>query len=127
MEVHCVLGNGFLEAVYQDALSIEFAARSIPFQREQLLAVNYKGSPLASSYRVDFLCYESILVELKALSALTGRESAIAINYLKATGLGRCLLINFGSARLEYKRFILSPDLRSSASSADDLESTKST
>jgi GxxExxY protein len=108
MEVHRLLGHGFLEAVYHDALAIELTARSIPFQREVPLGIHYKNELLRSSCRADLVCYQNVLVELKALSELTSRESAIAINYLKATGFERCLLINFGSPRLEYKRFIRS-------------------
>lgn len=106
IEVHQVLGAGFLEAVYQEALSIEFTLRKIPFQKEVDLQIHYKERILLSSYRVDFLCYESVIVELKALSQLTGKEESQIINYLKATGLETGLLLNFGANSLEYKRFI---------------------
>lgn len=119
MEVHRRLGHGFLEAVYQEALALELSQRSIPFERERQLTVRYKGRTLSCSYKADFICYGDVLVELKALGELTGTDYAQIINYLKATGLGRGLLINFGGPRLEYKRFVFSHDLRQSASSVD--------
>jgi GxxExxY protein len=120
MEVHRQLGPGFLEAVYQEALAIELADRGIPFQREQELPIDYKGRRLPCKYRADFVCYEDIIVELKALQALSGNEEAQLLNYLKATRLERGLLLNFGRPSLEFKRFIF-PNLRQSAKSADDL------
>ena len=118
MEVHRQLGCGFLEAVYQEALAIEFAARDIPFRREVVLPVLYKGKTLACSYRADFVCYESVVVETKAISQLTGADEAQAINQLKATGLHRALLINFGAASMDYKRLVF--NLRESAQSAEE-------
>jgi GxxExxY protein len=106
MEVHKVLGAGFLEIVYQEALSIEFANRNIQFKKEVDLPVYYKGVKLSTSYRADFLCYEGVIVELKALSELGGKEESQIINYLKATGLETGLLINFGASSLDFKRFI---------------------
>ncbi len=73
MEVHRQLGSGFLEAVYQDALEIEFRVRSIPFRREVELPVHYKGQRLSCSYRADFVCYDQIIVELKALRSLVSK------------------------------------------------------
>ncbi len=119
MDVHRTLGNGFLEAVYQEALAIELARRDIPSKREVELPISYKGVRLACSYRADFICYESIVVELKALSGITGVEQAQVINYLKASGFELGLLLNFGAARLEYKRLIRTGNLRSSATSVD--------
>ena len=121
MEVHRELGHGFLEAVYQKALERELSARGVPFAREVPLPVRYKGVLLHCSYRADFLCFGSIIVELKALAKLTAVEHAIIINYLKATGLERGLLINFGTPQLEYKRFIRSADYRKERS-ADDAD-----
>jgi GxxExxY protein len=106
MEVHRQLGPGFLEAVYQEALAVEFSARTVPFVREVELPVYYKGERLTCSYRADFVCYDEVVVELKALKAITGVEEAQLLNYLKATGLGRGLLLNFGSRRLELKRLV---------------------
>ena len=107
MEVHTVLGCGFLEPVYQEALAREFLLRGIPFRREIELPISYKGELLAVKYKPDLICYEQIIVELKALDNIGGREKAQVINYLKATGLERGLLLNFGTTRLEYERLIL--------------------
>ena len=117
MEVHRQLGHGFLETVYQEALSIEFAARGLPFQREVELPVFYKSQSLRCSYRADFICFETVLVELKALAHMSTIHEAQVLNYLKATGLHRALLINFGAPSLEHKRLIF--NLRESAQSAD--------
>ena len=122
MEVHRRLGHGFLEPVYQEAMAIELAERGIPFEREHGIPVFYRGSPLVCTYRADFVCFDAVLVELKALTALTPVEHSQVINYLKGSGLVRALLINFGRERLEYKRFVMSSNLRSSASSADRTE-----
>jgi GxxExxY protein len=106
MDVHRTLGPGFLEPIYHEALAIELGERGIPFRREVGLPVSYKGRRLACSYRADFVCYDSIITELKALCALTGVEHAQVINYLKATGLRLGLLLNFGASRLEIKRLV---------------------
>ena len=108
MEVHREMGCGFLEGVYQDALEIEFKQRQMEYVWEQPIPVMYKGNKLGTPYRADFLCFGSVIVELKAIKGLTNNESAQVLHYLKATGMKRALLINFGTAKLEYKRMIQS-------------------
>ena len=105
MEVHRVLGRGFLEPVYHAALCIEFPKRNVPFAHEVEVPIVYKGQPLNTVYRADFVCFGEIVVEVKALDQLTGIEESQIINYLKATKFKTGLLLNFGAASLEYKRF----------------------
>jgi GxxExxY protein len=108
MEVYNTLGLGFLEAVYQEALGIEFEKRGIPFISQHPLPVFYGTQRMKASYIADFLAYEQIIVEIKALNQLSTREDAQLLNYLKATGLSLGLLINFGSAnKLEWQRRVL--------------------
>ena len=107
MEVHRQLGCGFLEPVYQEAMELELAARSIPYQRQVELSINYQGQLLRNTYRADFVCFETVIVELKALSQIGGIEDAQVLNYLKATGLRIGLLLNFGAKSLQYKRLVL--------------------
>jgi len=106
MEVHRVLGPGFLEAVYAAALGREFGLRSIPHQREVELSVVYKGA-VAGGYRADFVADGKVIVEIKAQKALTEIDEAQLLNYLKGTGQRTGLLLNFGSRSLEIKRRIL--------------------
>ena len=106
MEVHRILGHGFLEAVYQEALAEEFTIRGIPFLREVELPVTYKGRQLKTLYRADFICFERVLVELKALEKIGGTERAQVLNYLKATGINRAMLLNFGSSSLQHERLV---------------------
>jgi GxxExxY protein len=120
--VHSQLGSGFLESVYQEALAIEFEIGGIPFRREAPITVLYRDRPLVSQYRADFLCYDGVIVELKAVSRLDTCHEAQVIHYLKATGMQRALLLNFGAPRLEYKRLVLTKHLRTSASSAEKDE-----
>lgn len=110
MEVHKAFGAGFAEPMYQEALAIELGLRKMQFHREQQLLAIYKGHRLRSTYRVDFICYGDILVELKALAMLTAIERAIVINYLKVSMYRLALLLNFGARSLEYERLILSAD-----------------
>ena len=82
-EVHKELGNGFLEAVYQEALSLEFKKRAIPFHREKELQIQYKDAILTKTYCADFICYDKIIIELKAVSKLTTEHESQVLNYLK--------------------------------------------
>jgi GxxExxY protein len=108
MEVHKQLGCGFLEAVYQEALAIEANLRNVPYAREVELPVSYKGKRLGATYRADLVCFDAVIVELKALPALSGLEEAQIINYLKVAGLEIGLLLNFGTESLQYRRFVFS-------------------
>jgi GxxExxY protein len=112
VEVHRILGHGFLEAVYLNALCLELVQREIPFIRELAIPVFYKETKLACGYRADLLCYGSVLVELKAQSGLTEIDEAQVINYLRATEINRALLLNFGTPRLQIKRLVLSEAFR---------------
>ena len=105
MEVHRELGCGFLEAVYQEALAVELSRRGVPFEREVELPIIYKGKRLATSYRADFVCSNSVIVELKALGNLTGVEDGQILSYLKATKHEVGLLLNFGTESLQYRLF----------------------
>ena len=109
MEVHRELGPGFLEAVYQEAFARELTKQGIPFRAEVEVPVFYKGQKLSTSYRADFVCFDSIIVEVKALGQLTGIEESQVINYLKATDHSIGLLMNFGVRSLQHKRLVLSP------------------
>ena len=106
MEVHKELGSGFLEAVYQEAFEIELKGRKMPFEAQKRLEILYKGERLEKEYFADVVCYNKIIVELKALDRLTSKEESQVLNYLKASGLKVGLLINFGAASLEWKRFV---------------------
>ena len=104
MEVHKELGNGFLEAVYQEALSIEFENQGIPYEREKLLPVTYKGKQLNKEYYADFVCYGKIIVELKAVAIVSAAHKAQVINYLRASKNQIGLLVNFGCNSLKWER-----------------------
>lgn len=106
IEVHKTLGCGFLEAVYQDALEIEFALKDIPFVREAELEIDYKGHILRKKYYADFICYNDIIVELKAVDSISSAHISQVLNYLHATGKQLALLINFGTESLQYRRVI---------------------
>jgi len=103
-EVNRRMGAGFLEAVYQECLALEFATRDIPFVATPSLALEYKGVQLQARYAPDFVCFDCVVVELKAVREIAPEHRAQVLNYLKATGLRLGLLVNFGStpkARIE--------------------------
>ncbi len=106
MEVHKVVGCGFTEPLYQDALEEELRLRDIPFEREKTYHFTYKGKRLDKIFRPDFVCYNKVIVELKTVTDFTDEHYAQVYNYLKATGMGLGLLINFGKKSLEYKRIL---------------------
>jgi len=107
MEVHSELGCGFLEAIYQEALKLSFMDTEIPFEREVQLDVFYKGRELNKKYFADFICFDEVIVELKAVNQLSDLHYTQILNYLKATGKSVGLLVNFGAKSLQYKRVIL--------------------
>ena len=104
--VHKELGAGFLERVYQDALEYEFQERGIPYEREKEIRVMYKGKPLGEPYRADFICYNKIIVELKAVKELENLHNAQVINYLKITGFKLGILVNFYDLYLHPQRIL---------------------
>jgi len=108
MEVYNQLGPGFGEAIYQEALEIESDARKLPNNPQQEIYIDYKGTKLKQFFKPDFIYYDKIIAEIKALDRLTSREEAQLLNYLKATGLPVGILINFGHENdLEWKRMVL--------------------
>ena len=106
MEVHNELGCGFLEAVYQEAMEKELTYQEIPYKSQPQVRIKYKGEPLKKKYEPDFICYDEVIVEIKAMDKLSSNEHAQIINYLKASRLKVGLLINFGAKSLEHKRFV---------------------
>jgi len=104
MQVHRTLGPGFLEAVYQEALALEFEAQAIAFAREVLLPIHYRGRRLGTPYRIDFVCFGNVVVELKAHSGLGPADVAQAVHYLRGSDLPTGLLLNFGKPSLEVRR-----------------------
>lgn len=107
-EVYNKLGHGFLEAVYQEALEIEFQRQGIPYEREKELKILYDDVELKQTYKADFVCYDKIIVELKAVSALEDAHRSQVYNYLHATSFKLGILLNFGkSGGLEIERIVL--------------------
>jgi len=105
MEVSRQLGCGFLEGVYQEALEIELRSRNLPFQSQKLINIAYKDQQLKKQYIADLICFERIIVEIKAVKLLSEIDEAQLLNYLKATSLPLGLLINFGRRKMEWRRF----------------------
>ena len=106
MRVHRELGFGFLEAVYQEAFEKELQIQAIPYKREVELPVFYRDVRLETYYKAVFICFNTIIVELKALSNISGNEESQVINYLKAASKNKALLLNFGAKQLQYKRLV---------------------
>jgi GxxExxY protein len=107
MEVHSTLGSGFAEPVYQETMQIELAARAIPFEAQKIIRIKYKDHLLEKTYLADIVCFNAIIVELKAIDHLSGKEEAQLLNYLKATDFRVGLLFNFGnSSKLEWHRYV---------------------
>ena len=107
--VYRAMGAGFLEAVYQECLAIEFARRGLPFEAHKPLTLSYEGQALRQSYVGDFVCFEGIIVEIKAVRVIAPEHRAQVINYLRATGMKLGLLVNFGATpKVQIERFALS-------------------
>jgi len=107
-EVYRAMGNGFLEAVYHECLVLEFNRCNIPFNEQKELTLLYKNTPLSQTYRVDFVCFDKIIVELKAVTEIHPAHKAQLLNYLKATGMKLGLLVNFGShPKVQIERMVL--------------------
>ena len=106
LEVHKIIGCGFTEPLYQEALEQELSLRGIPFVREKNYHFTYKGKVLEKTFRPDFVCYDKVIVELKTVTEFTDEHYAQVYNYLKATGSELGILINFGKRSLEYKRIL---------------------
>jgi len=107
MEVHNELGCGFHEPVYQEALSVVLSENQIPFTKEKVLDIKFRGRILDKKYVADFICFNEVIVELKATDGLGDHDIAQVLNYLKATGKKIGLLVNFGLTKLQYRRVIL--------------------
>ena len=107
MDVHNNLGPGFLEIVYKDALEYEFRNLKIPYEREKRYEVNYKGVILPHKFQADFVVFDRIVLEVKAVSGITEEFIARAINYLKVSCMKLSLIVNFGELKLNYKRVVL--------------------
>ena len=106
MNIHSTLGNGFLEAVYSEVLEKEFVKNNIPYKREVKLDLFFNGEKLDKKYKADFICFDNIILEIKAVSFIHENFTKQTLNYLKATDKKLGLLINFGEKSLKYKRII---------------------
>lgn len=106
MEVHKKLGSGFLESVYSEVLELEFKKVDVPYEREKKLQVYYEDKPLNKYFRADFVCYNSIIIELKATKYMVEADRQQTLNNIKATKFKLGLLINFGTPSMTYKRIV---------------------
>ena len=106
MTVHKNLGSGFLESVYSEALELEFKKENIPYEKEKKLQIYYENKPMKKFFKADFVCYDSIIIELKATKFLIDTDLRQTVNNVKATKYKLGLLINFGSSSLTYKRIV---------------------
>ncbi|MDQ3550643.1 MAG: GxxExxY protein [Bacteroidota bacterium] len=106
MEVHRQLGMGFREVIYKDALEIEFRENNLPYQREKLYKIEYKGIILPHKYKADFIVFDQIVLEVKSTSLIVDSFVAQTINYLKASGLKLGMIVNFGEKSLNFKRVV---------------------
>lgn len=106
MNVHRELGSGFLESVYHEALEKEFYDNEVPFRTKDKLELYYKGEPMNKFFIADFVCYDKIILEIKASNFIHQSNEAQVINYLKSTNNALGLLVNFGETSLKWKRFI---------------------
>ena len=106
MSVHNELGCGFLEAIYQEALEMEFLLQGIPYEREKELEVRYKGNVIGKKYKADFICYNKIIVELKAVDKILPEFKAQTLNYMKMSNSKLGILANFGQTSLEIQRLV---------------------
>lgn len=106
MEVHKKLGPGFLESVYSEALELEFNNVAISYEKEKKLPVFYEDKPLKKFFRADFVCFDSIIIELKATKFLIDADKKQTLNNVKATNFKLGLLVNFGELSLKYHRVI---------------------
>jgi GxxExxY protein len=107
MEVHRRLSRGLFEGFYCDALEIEFSLRNVPFEPQCAVQLEYKGHPLKRPHHMDFICFNEVVVEVKAVSALTPADEAQLLNYLAMTKMKRGLLLNFGAKSFEHKRMVM--------------------
>lgn len=106
MKVHSELGCGFLESVYQESLEKQFIKDNVPYQREKVLKINYDGEQLKKTFKADFVCFEKIIVELKAVAFIHNDHLLQTKNYLNATNFKLGLLVNFGEPSLKYNRIL---------------------
>jgi GxxExxY protein len=107
MEVHKELGPGFSEAIYKEALEIELKKHEIPYEREKMFRVEYKDCVLKKRYNADFVVYDSIILEAKAVSSIIDEFVRITLNHLKVSGLNLGIIANFGESSFKYRRVVL--------------------